>query len=904
MPLTAGTRLGPYEIVAPLGAGAMGEVYRATDTRLDRAVAIKVLPESFADDADRVARFTREARTLAALNHPNIAAIYGVEESGSIRALVMELVEGEDLSTLIGIGPSAAASGGSRPSDTNARRLRIDDAVSIARQMAEALEAAHEQGIIHRDLKPANIKVRRDGTVKVLDFGLAKALDPTGAASGDPMNSPTMTTRGTQVGMILGTAAYMAPEQATGKPLDRRADIWAFGCVLYEMLTGTRAFKGTDVTDTITAVLRDEPDWTALPADTPASVRHLLHVALEKDPRRRLRDAGDIPILLAGPAALASPVAARATRPASWMLLASAGLAALAFGVGAVVVPRWAPEPAQTPVHVGLALPPDGNVSQMAVTPDGTRIVYVGGGGSRLLVRALDSFVPVEIATGSLLSQPFISPSGVWVGYVDEATRVLKVPIGGGSPTALGMLDGRVEGATWLTDDTIVVATAAATGLLRLPAAGGPATPMTTPAAGMNHVLPQRLPDGRAVLFTITTHVNAQGPRQLAVADASTGSVTTLLQGGGPARLVPGGSLAYLSQGSLFVVPFDAAARTIPAGATPTNTRVRAQAFDVTSDGTLVFAATDPASNEDRGTLTWVDRSGRETAVPGEPRRYQYPAVSPDGKRVAVAALGDGEDIWLLDVATSAISRLTFDPATDSAPVWTADGRDVVFSSNRADGVFNLWRQRADGTGEAERLTVSAVPQFSTSVTPDGGHAVYWQAASNQSVRDVYMVALDGSRRVTPLVQTPVDDHFAAVSPDGRWLAYESNATGRRNVVVRPFPRTSGGQWQITTEGGRQPSWSRDGKELFFLGGNGGLHRMRVLDASGAFRVGPAEMLLPPRYYGALSAAGVARTYDVTTDGQRFVMIKPVEDGRSGQTPDLYLVQHWATSLGRPGSAR
>ena len=915
MALTSGTRLGPYEILSALGAGGMGEVYRATDTKLKRQVAVKILPPALAEDPDRLARFQREAEVLAFLNHPNIAAIYGLEDVDGVKALVLELVEGDDLAQRIAHGP-----------------IPIDEALPIAKQIADALEAAHEQGIIHRDLKPANIKVRPDGTVKVLDFGLAKAMEPASGIGAKAMNSPTLSIHATQAGIILGTAAYMSPEQAAGKPVDKRSDLWAFGVVLMEMLTERPVFTGETVSHVLASVLTREPDWDALPAGTPAPIRKLLRRCLEKDRKRRLADAADARLEIEealtsptdGAAGVANPEH-RIPNPVRGWRRALPWVVAGTFGVAlASVVLIWSPWRAAAPPRVTrmtitpsgpAALTINGTDRDLALSPDGTHVVYIGNNGTQLFVRALDALEPVAIASGGVVRGPFVSPDGQWVGFVNNNT-VQKVAITGGPPITLASIGGPPRGATWSPDDTIIFATGdLTTGLQRVSAAGGTPEVLTRPDHTQgedDHLWPEILPGGRAVLFTITSQTGGLDTAQLVVRDLRTGTNKVLLRGGSHGHYVAsglaspkraereGGHLVYVAAGTLRAIPFDPNGLETHGTAVPVLPRLATTSFGagdfaVAADGTLVYVDVPGGLAAKARTLVWVDRTGKEEPVAAPPRAYEHPRLSPDGTRVALAISDQENDLWIWDLGRATLRRLTLDPGTDSFPAWTPNGRQIVFSSNRG-GQNNLWWQAADGTGAAERLTTSSNPQLVTGITP-AGTAVVFNEQTPTMGRDLLQLALDGTRRVTPLLQTKFDERNGIVSPDGRWLLYESNSSGLFEIYVRPFPNVGGGQWEVSTAGGTRPLWSRSGKELFYVGADGALLRVPV-EASGAtWNAGTPTKLLEGRYFTA--GGGGGRTYDVSPDGQRFLMIKaPVTDA-SAAPPALIVVQHWDEELKR-----
>ena len=890
MTLTAGTRLGPYEITAPLGAGGMGEVYRATDTNLKRQVAIKVLPASVAADPERLARFQREAEILAALNHPNIAHIHGLEKSDRTVALVMELVEGPTLADRIAKGP-----------------IPLDEALPLAKQVAEALEAAHEQGIIHRDLKPANIKVRDDGKVKVLDFGLAKALDPSGASTANATNSPTISMHATQAGFILGTAAYMSPEQAVGKPVDKRSDVWAFGAVLLEMLTGRQVFSGETVSDVLASVLKDEPDWAALPGDTPASIRRLLRRCLEKNRKRRLSDVADarleIEDVLITPASDVPAMPATGSRGGSRNVALSAAAAFLVAGAaaGSAVWIATRPSPArvtrttiQTSGATAFVNTQRSAGGNLAITPDGSRVVYTAAG--QLVVRRLDQFEPTTLSDLSSPTQPFIDPTGQWVGFFDGMV-LKKVAITGG-PAVTVFRDsnpsGGPLGATWGPDGTIVYAGAAAAGLKRVSAAGGEAESLTTldPAQGeVRHLRPFFLPGGRALLFTIF-YVKGPESARIAVLDLQTGARTVLLAGN-HARYLPSGHLVYGTEGALRAVAFDIERRAVVGTPVPVVAPVAASLgqgayeYDVAADGTLVYLATSLASPPTR-TLMWVDRQGRETPLGIDAGFFVHPRLAPDGMRAAVLNAGN---TWMWDFARARLTPGTLDGASIS--IWL-DSRRFVFSSTRAGGTPNLYVQAADGTGTATRLTDSPTANHPTGVTPDGTRIVFNQATLTQQ-GDIRLLTLSPTPVVTPLIETRFDERGGVVSPDGRWLAYESNRSGAYEVYVQPFPAVEGGLWQISSAGGVQPLWARNGRELFYIAPDHALMAVSV-EARGSLWSARAPTRLVDGRYFAGGEGTTVRQYDVAPDGQRFLMMKE-EATKTDLAPSINVIQNWTEEL-------
>jgi serine/threonine-protein kinase len=914
--LQAGSRLGAYEIIGLLGAGGMGEVYRARDARLNRDVAVKVLPDALALDAERLARFTREAQLLGSLSHPNIAIVHGFEDVAGVHALVMELVDGATLADRIAEGA-----------------LPLDEAVPIARQIAEALAAAHEQGVIHRDLKPANIKLRPDGTIKVLDFGLAKMLEPPAASAPSSATlSPTITTPAmTQMGIILGTAAYMPPEQARGRPLDRRSDLWAFGCVLFEMLSGVRAFDGEDATDTIAAVVRAEPPWQALPADLPAPVRLLLQRCLEKDRRKRVGDAAAALFVLGEPTLLAATAAPPAVvaeqRRSPWRTVSWSALGIVAAGViaGAAVWALTRPDPPQVS---RLAMTTSGpslvarwvQTTHVTITHDGSTVIYVGGAAGAnpaIFARRIDSLEPVLLTAQG--GSPFVSPDGQWVGFASPGT-LRRVAITGGPSIEIGKLDGALRGATWGEDDTIVFATQGGSGLRRIRVGDGTSEVLTKPdtARGeLAHVLPRFLPGSRALLFTIAGTSNASA--QVAALDLRSSPPTSkiLIRGGSDARYVSSGHLVYLAGDSLRAVPFDVdrlevgKATAVPVLGAPASLGGVAGDFEIADNGTLVYLPAGGAAAAGR-TLAWVDRQGREEAISAPPRTYLYPRLSPDGTRVALDIREQENDIWVWDLVRKGFTRVTKDPGLDRMPVW-ADSEHLFYSS-MADGTSTIYRQRADGTGTPERLERPAAgrPRFPLFLAPDGTRLLLSDGTGGAEGADLAVLRLhpDASgasaqaakadSAVEPLIRTSAGESNGAVSPDGRWLAYQSNESGNWDIYVQPFGAgVTGVRSTVSNAGGTQPRWSHDGRELFFVSPANEMMRVRVA-AGTTWSAGPPEKLFDASPYFWGGTGNPYFMYDIARDG-RFLLVKlPTTSKSDTQGVDnLIVVQHWTEELKR-----
>ena len=918
MTLPAGTRIGVYEVVELVGAGGMGEVYRALDTRLRRDVALKVLPASLASEGERLLRFAREAEMLAALNHPNIAAIYGVEDSGpdgqGIRALVMELVAGETLADQIARGP-----------------LPLAEALPIARQIAVALEAAHEQGIVHRDLKPANIKLREDGTVKVLDFGLAKLADPIGGpGSGSSMTlSPTITSPAlmTNAGMLLGTAAYMSPEQAKGRSADRRSDMWAFGCVLFEMLTGKRAFEGEDVSETLAAVLRGDPDWAALPGDTPPAIRTLMRRCLERDRRKRVADSAaalfvldEHPNLVADApppdytalrrekeaAITAERQAAEArARRRLWF----GGAAAMILMSAAIAGVWWAtrPEPPRT-TWLALPVPPSAvptmgtTGNDLALTSDGSQIVYFTGTGagqdpSSLAVKSLDNpdVRPLNTIQGGI---PFVSPDDMWIGFYDtREDTIKKISILGGSAVPVVAKSGAMRGATWLPDDTIVYGTVAAGGLSRVPASGGTPSALTqvdTKATNETHMWPQVLPGGRALVFAIST--GSVESSRIAVLNLETKQHRVIVPRGTYPKYSPTGHLLYADGGTLFAVGFDLETLTSTTTPTPLPVRVHTKSsgaalYDIAANGTLAYVAGGAAGSS--RSIALVDRQGVQHPLPNlAPGDYRSVRVSPDGRHLAYEAGSEGQGrLWIYDVARGTRTALTTGGGDDRNPLWTTDGKRIVFGSNR-DGRWGVFVMNADGTGAIERLTTY---EKASEVWPDAwGPNGTLLVATNQtgSGADIDVVSFTGKAPELNLKSEAAESH-PAISPNGKWLAYMAIRPGVPAIYAERFPGL-GDRQTISTDRGMLPLWSRNGRELFYL-----------LISRDQLMVVPVETRGDRLVAGAPTPSGVKgsffalrgwRSYDQMPDG-RFVMILDSSAGGLFQPVAPQVVQHFSEEL-------
>jgi Tol biopolymer transport system component len=913
MTLLPGTRLGYYEILAPLGAGGMGEVYRARDTRLRRDVAIKALPAALSADPQRLARLEREARLLAVLNHPNIAAIYGLEEAGGSPFLVMECVEGETLGAKLATGP-----------------LPVEDALFVGVQIAAGVAAAHEAGVIHRDLKPANVMVRPDGSVKVLDLGLARSVEATAAA--DPSLSPTVTSGATDTGVILGTAAYMSPEQARGWHVDKRSDVFSFGCVLYESLTGKRAFPGDTGSDSLAAILRAEPDWDALPAETPSGVRRLLRRALQKDPKRRLHDMADARIELEE--AIASLEAADG---AGVGLSARTGLPAVVLGavgsalVGAIIAllatrslapsstrvspPLRAVLPLPAGIDLAVANRPN-TLPNIAMSPDGRTVIFSGVGpeGSRLYRRSLDRTEAEPIAGTEGGFHPFFSPDGQWLGFF-TLTELKKVPLAGGAPISLSLVPPVTAGGVWGEDGAIVFSLTVNSPLFRVSEAGGAIEPVSTLDAARGehaHLWPQILPEGRGILVTIVLGRDFQdyGSAQIAVLDPKSGQRTVVLEGSPFARYA-GGQIVFVRGGSVFRAPFDLSKLRVTGLPVLLPERIAIAAgngvaiFAITPDGALVYADGPPVVDPPT-TVFRLDRDGRETPLPLPEAIYSSPRLSPDGTRLALRKCeGASCKIFLYNLHRKVLSPFTPEPGRFFNPVWSPDGRRLAYSGF-STGSPALLVKNVDGSGKPERLTDAptenrTVAEFPYSWSPDGRTLVYLGVTGFKIARpewDLWFVSLDGKREARRWFESPYTESAAAFSPDGRWIAYVSDESGRQEVYLRPFPGP-GGNTKISSEGGAEPVWTRQGREL--------LYRQADQFLSAEIRADPDLVAGTPR---VLFSGSFARgrgedapfEYAVSRDGNEIYAIRGVALPRPERR--LAIVTNWLQATTAPETAR
>jgi serine/threonine-protein kinase len=886
-----GSSVGHYRVTAKIGAGGMGEVYRATDTKLGRDVALKILPEAFAQDAQRMTRFQREAQVLASLNHPNIATIHGIEDGAGVRALVMELVEGPTLAERIAQGA-----------------LSLEEALPIAKQIAEALEYAHERGIIHRDLKPANVKITTDGKAKVLDFGLAKALSDDSSLQ-DASHSPTLSMAATKAGVILGTAAYMSPEQARGKPADRRADIWSFGVVLYEMLSGRQIFGGETASDSMAAVITREPDWTALPAGVPPRIRGLLRRCLTKDPKQRLRDIGEARIaieeVLAGGGAseeAEKEIAGKMPAVPTWQRTMPWGLVGILAIVAGIALWRGSLTKPATVERFSITLPigaqfDPGPAPALAISPDGNQMVFGAsmGVGWRLYSRSLSELEPVLITGVETGRNPFFSPDGKWLGYLGSGS-IKKVPVTGGTPQTVcanvALTDGR--GATWGPGDRIIFSGTSG-GLQEVSALGGKPKELTRPDpknGEVSHRLPEFLPGGQDVLFTVETTSGNFNSARIAVLSLKTGQWRTLIEGGSHPRYSPTGHIIFGRNYQLFAVPFNLSKLEVTGPAVPVADRVMVNLssgvamYGVSANGTLIYLPFGAYISKRQ--LVWVDRKGTVENVAAPANEFDQPSLSADGKKIAVHLPGGNDDIWTFDLLRGTLTRLTFQIGEDEAPLWTPDGRRVIYASSTGNEPRAIYWKNGDGSGAEERLVAVGNHTHLSSISPDGKLLVLTNYET-ESRGDIWLVSLEANHEAKPFLKTPFNEREGKISPDGRWIAYASDESGSDEVYVQALGG-AGGKWQISTEGGFAPLWARSGSELFYRNGD----KVMAVSYAGKpeFSPSPPRTLFEGHFEMHPRREGI---YDISPDGKRFLMVKSA--GAEAGLSQLHVVVNWFEEL-------
>jgi Tol biopolymer transport system component len=897
-----GKTLGNFEITSQLGKGGMGEVYQAKDRKLGRDVAIKVLPEEFARDVDRVARFQREAKLLASLNHPNIAAIHGLEESGGTNFLVLELVQGETLADQIKRGP-----------------IPVEESLRLALQIAEALEAAHEKGVIHRDLKPANIKVTPEGKVKVLDFGLAKAF------AGDReevnlSNSPTLSNAATQQGVILGTAAYMSPEQASGKAVDKRADVWAFGVVLYEMLTGQSLFAGENVSQTLARVLERQPDFSKLPPNLHPKTIEMLERCLEKDAKNRYHDIADsrvdIQKVLADPGGvLVQPVAAvepqRKLRTILPWVAAAIVLTAIIAGL-AVWLFRPVPPRPVTRFAIDLAGPLK-EFDAIALSPDGRRLVYSANG--RLYLQAMDQMQATPMPGTEEGSQPFFSPDGESVAFF-TGTQLKRVGLTGGIPEVLAGVGGDSASlgsglvGAWDYQGRIFFGKGGPYGLFQVSATGGTPRMFAELGGHADFDYPEVLPGGKWVLFTDLVTGTKWSNANIVAQSVSTGERKIVLNGGHFARYAPTGHLVYAANGTLFAIGFNADSLQATGTAVPlvqnvATSEVSGHAqFAFAANGTLVYIRrTRTAVAPTQRTLVWVDRNGKEEPLSAEPKEYRFPEISPDGTKVAMTvSTGEGGDIWVWDLVRKTLTRLTFEGSNNITPLWTPDGKRIAFCSfmrDRSGNASGIFWKAADGTGQDEQLITFKDRMFIPyCLSRDGKYLVGAETPDLQKF-DIGMMSMEGDHARKTLLHADYGEFQPKISPDGRWIAYASDESHKIEIYVRSFPDVNKGRWQVSPSGGDSPLWSPDGRELFYLNGDAVMAVSVKIEPSFEI-VGTPKTLFRGTYIGTFPDNGTP--WDISPDGKRFLMIKPptstgAAPAAAAPQPKINIVLNWFEEL-------
>lgn len=904
-----GRRIGTFEVRSLLGRGGMGEVYLAHDHRLGRDVAIKVLPHAFTSDANRIASLEREARVVAALNHPHIAAIHGLEESAGVRGLVLELVDGQTLAQKLGETAKSPTPG-----------LRLKEALNIGRQIADALEAAHEKGITHRDLKPGNVKVTPDGVVKLLDFGIAKVV--TGDGPGLDFTQSQTVSAATHAGVIAGTVAYMSPEQARGRAVDKRTDIWAFGCVLFEMLSGRMAFDGATVTDTIAAILERDPDWSTLPAETPRAVRRLLQRCLEKDPKQRLRDIGDARVeierIIQSPtedidADIAVHESRRWRRRAQLAFAVGAVALVAAIALAAASLPRNDAAPADgRVVRMTIDLPKNQEIgpefnSKIALSPDGTQLAFTPLPGP-VYIRRLDGLenTPLEVSTPpGFRGAPLFSPDGASIAFIEGNSSYswtrpfLAASIAGGAPTRLAEYDAFHRG-DW-ADGWIYWTSSYAGGIVRIRESGGAIETVTEIDAKngeRSHRFADLLPGGRALIYTVSFEgISSYNDARIELWDMTTRQKKTLIVGGTSAVYSPSGHIIYARAAKLFAAPFDLRRQEVTGppievlDGVMMSGNTGAAHFSLSDRGDLAYVpGTSDGANR---TLVWVDRSGKAEPLPLPPASYLYPRIAHDGRSLAVEIEGPNHDFYFYDFASTVLSKITTDGLSHD-PVWSADGKQVAFRSWQAGGM-TLWRMPADRSAPATRLDPSGTRQSPVSFSPDGRFLTFDQKDPNTR-DDVMVLPLDGDRRPLPVAQTRFGEGSGKFSPDGQWVAYSSTESGQPEIYVQAFPGP-GPKLQVSNNGGTDPVWRREGGELYYRSDD---KMMAVaVTTSPRFQAGPPRLLWEAAYsHGTGSSCGMpgvaSASYDVSRDGQRFLMVR--EDHPAGAT-QIVVAINWAEEV-------
>jgi hypothetical protein len=890
MAMLPGQRLGPYEILAAAGAGGMGEVYRAKDTRLDRTVAIKVVPAHLADRPELRERFEREARTIASLNHPHICVLHDIGQQDGVNYLVMEYLEGETLAQRLLKGP-----------------LPLEQVLQFAIEIADALDKAHRKGITHRDLKPGNIMLTKSGS-KLLDFGLAKLRQE--AAPATPLSElPTQQDAITAEGAIVGTLRYMAPEQLESKEVDARTDIFAFGAVVYEMATAKRAFEGKSQASVIGAIMSSEPlPMSSLQPMTPPALDRIVKKCLAKEREDRWQSAKDLTDELkwiAGGSAESSKVAVLETKSAKkgWQRRLGLALAAVAVAaVGAIAIWKFKPTPPVPVTRTVIALPPDQQLAGLdqpvvALSADGSHLAYVAslrGQVQQIFLRAMDSLEarPIPGTEGAI--NPFFSPDGQWLGFF-QGGALKKISVSGGAAVTLSSV-GDPRGASWGSQRTIIFAGGSAGALSQVSDEGGGSRPLNQlEKSDSTHRWPEVLPGGKVVAFAAGA---GGGNPRIVIRSIQTGEQRDFGQGATYPRYMPSAHLIYAQGTTLTAVPFDPERLEIKGTAVPVVEGVAvssngAAQYSTSATGSLLYVSGGATLVQRK--LVWVNRNGKEEVLAAPPQAYGYPRLSPDGRRVAVET---ENQIWIYDLARDTLTRFTFDGASNQSPAWTPDGKRIAFDSTK-EGPTSIWWQLADGSGGLEHLGTSQYSQIPRSWSPDGQLLAYHEN-NPTTKKDIWVLRMGdpstGSgqvRKAEPFLRTPFSEGGPVFSPDGHWLAYISDESGRQEIYVQPYPGP-GGKWQISTEGGNEPAWSRNGRELFYRSGS----KMMAVEVTmqPTFSAGKPKALFEGQYF-AVTPGQAGTAYDVSPDGQRFLMVK--ETDRAASNAQINVVLNWSEELKR-----